>query len=79
MNLKESWSTRWPNFKPSEVLSMAGQLVFEDRDILLIQPHFLDFYQGFRHHIDRKFIVNGNGNYFRGYRDWKENKASWRG
>lgn len=67
------FSSRWPDFKPEEVLSPIG-LRYYQRGELLVQPHALDFLQSFRQHVGKPLLVNHLGLHFRGYRHPEENK-----
>lgn len=68
------WEKRWPNFKPTELLSPSGLLYYAGRQTLFVQPHFIDFLQAFRTEIGKSFLINHGNLKYRGYRSPKENQ-----
>lgn len=75
IHYRDMWETRWPDFKPEEVLSPSGVSVFDRNGWLLINPEFLDFTQAFRKQVDSVFLINHRGLKYRGFRTEKENHA----
>lgn len=71
----EVWHDRWKSFKPEEILSPIG-LRYLQNNILLVQPHALDFLQSFRDKLGIKILVNSGVKHFRGFRNCKENNIA---
>jgi hypothetical protein len=68
------WETRWPHFKPEEVLSPNGLTALNSRKDLLVRPHALDFLESFRNELLKPIWVNHGGHHRRGYRSCFENQ-----
>jgi hypothetical protein len=68
------WQSRWPDFKPEEVLSAEGLYALNE-GALLINVEALDKLQSFRVHLGQQIIVNFGPNRLRGYRSPTENTS----
>lgn len=68
------WNIRFPNFKPSEVLSDDGMYAFLN-NIITINFEALDALQEFRNKINKTILVNHGSHKRRGYRSYVENAA----
>ena len=65
---------RWPNFRPHELLSLAGRAMLE-RGVFLLDVNAVDKLQKLRSILDAPVLCNYQGMVFRGYRSSEENAA----
>lgn len=65
----------WPNFKPEEILSPNGLLLFGE-GVLIYSPDMLDRLEAFRAEINKPILINHKGLALRGYRSPKENEMA---
>ena len=70
----KTWVTRFPDFKPSEVLSDDGLYAFA-RNIIVVNFEALDALQEFRNKLGKAILVNHGEHRRRGYRSFIENAA----
>jgi uncharacterized protein YcbK (DUF882 family) len=72
--LLEEWYDRWPNFKPKEIHSPEGLVLFS-RGIMVMQYIHMDRLQQFRTYLGKKFLINHGSHQLRGWRSLKENES----
>ena len=69
------WESRWPDFKPEEVLNPSGLELFNSRGECLINENAMDYLQKFRRHVRYALKCNYASMRHRGFRNEVENKG----
>lgn len=72
--ISKTWVLRFPDFKPSEVLSDDGLYAFA-KNIIVVNFEALDALQEFRTKLGKTILVNHGPHRRRGYRSFIENAA----
>lgn len=72
-DLENLFKSRWPYFRPYEVLSPDHIKAFEEKGVIMVQEHAMDFLCKYREWIQFPLLINQGMLKYRGTRSYVEN------